>query len=76
MKSDLENGYLPGYYETYPVEDWLDPVLEEIKAEMSDQELEELVENWKPDSNVVLVGRLDILEYAKQVRDNLVWEKS
>lgn len=74
LEQELNSGYLGNYWETWSVDDWLDPVIGEITAEMTDERLVELVEEWQPEDHIVLVGRLDILEYITQVRDNLQLE--
>lgn len=75
IEQELENGYLANYYECYTLDDWLYSTRNEIKAEMTDQELESLAEDWEPTSEIVIVGRRSILEYITEIRDELKLEK-
>lgn len=69
IERELDSGYLGNYWEVYSVDDWLDPVLSEITAETTDEQLVDLAEQWSEDHNVVLVGRMSILEYITEVRN-------
>lgn len=57
------------YYEVWTVESWLDGSLNQISADMSDEQLAEFAEAAEPGSEIVVLG--DILKYLTQHRDNL-----
>lgn len=66
----LDNDAGPAnYYETWTVESWLESSLNEITANMTDEQLADLAEQWEPNSTTTVLG--DILHYITQHRDNL-----
>jgi hypothetical protein len=71
IERELESGQLGNYYEVYSVEDWVNVAKNDIHADMSDKELEELASNWEPDESTVLLGRYTILEYITEIRRDL-----
>jgi hypothetical protein len=61
------------YYETWTVDSWLEMSLDEITADMTDEQLKEFADGVEPDSSTIVEG--DILKYITDHRDNLKWEQ-
>lgn len=68
----FDNGGLINYYESWTVEDWLDSSINEISAEMTNEQLKEFAKRAEPDNSILVDG--NILEYITQRRDTLRWE--
>jgi hypothetical protein len=61
------------YYETYTVDSWMASSLDQISADMTDEQLEEFADAAEPGSNIIVSG--DILKYVTDRRDALKWEQ-
>lgn len=63
------------HYETWTVDSWLESSMDEITANMTDEQLAVWADAVGADAtadNIILLG--DILEYITQHRDNLKWD--
>lgn len=76
IRDELDNDGGPvNYYEHYIAEEWVYDSLDQLTAEMTDEELADLAEQWEPTGDVILVGRQSILDVLKSRRNDLLWEK-
>jgi len=73
----LDNDQGPlNYYEYWTVESWLESVRDDITADMSDEQLADLAEQWDATEPQMVIGGTDsILEFITQIRDALRWEQ-
>jgi hypothetical protein len=61
------------YYEFWTVESWLESSRDEITADMTDEQLQELADEWEGTDDIVVDG--SILKFITEIRDTLKYEQ-
>jgi hypothetical protein len=61
------------YYEFWTVESWLESSRDEITADMTDEQLQELAGEWEGTDDIVMDG--SILDFITEIRDTLKYEQ-
>lgn len=74
---DFDNDGGPAnYYEYYTVDSWLEHSRDQITADMTDEQLANLAQQWEPtEPQIVCGGRDSILEFITRIRDELKFEQ-